>query len=120
MRTQAERKKVIKQSVIQMMQHRNYMSVANKYNDIEMMNTIKMNIVAAHQPVLQMFTEELQEAMNPITKAGAPAQIVALKLFAQAIERQYPQAKEMADALMDSVKIKFDVISEEAHKSEKD
>ena len=119
MRTQAEREKVINQCIIQMMQHRNYMSVADKYHDMEMMSTIKRNIVAAHQPLLQMFAEELQEAMNPITNASAPAQIVALKIFAQAIERQYPQAKEVADALMDSVKFKFDVIPGEVRKSEK-
>ena len=74
------------------------LALAAGSNDIK--KTAAAGFVSVYEPVLNMYGEGLNEAINPVSEESLPMLIIALKLTLQKIEEKNPDAAQIADTLM--------------------
>lgn len=62
-------------------------------------------------PLLRMYTDEIQNIINPLPDAAAPAALAALKISVNAIEQNFSIEARLANDLVRAVGIKATIVS---------
>lgn len=67
--------------------------------DTEEAESAILKIIEAYEPVVDMYEEELNTAINPTSRKTVPIVIMLLRQMAEGIAKQHPDAAEIADIL---------------------
>ena len=87
------------------------MEAARKSGNIDEMAMMVGKHLHICLPVLQMYTDEIENAINPIYRETAFIVVVALETMAETIKKRLNVNDEQVESLRDMVKINIEQIS---------